>query len=292
MDRSWFGRGPSCVYQLRTNPSSRRASWCVYNSDFMSQLLEGQTALILGLANKWSLAYAIAQAYRREGAQLLLTYQGERQRQTVEDLAAELGAAATFACDVTQDGDVDRLAEAVRKAAPSLNTVVHSIAFANREDLARPFVETSRAGYLLAQDVSAYSLVAVARACAPLMSGGGSILTLSYLGAVRVVENYNVMGVAKAALEACVRYLASDLGPAGIRVNAISAGPVKTTSARGIKDFSKVLEGVARLSPLRRNTDPAEVADAAVFLASGLGRGVTANVLYVDAGFQVMGLAH
>lgn len=258
----------------------------------MSQLLEGQTALILGLANKWSLAYAIAQAYRREGAQLLLTYQGERQRQTVEDLAAELGAKSTFACDVTQDGDVDRLAEAVRGIVPSLNTLVHSIAFANRDDLARPFVETSRSGYLMAQDVSAYSLVSVARACAPLMTGGGSILTLSYLGAVRVVENYNVMGVAKAALEACVRYLANDLGPAGIRVNAISAGPVKTASARGIKDFSKVLEGVARLSPLRRNTDPAEVADAAVFLASGLGRGVTANVLYVDAGFQVMGLAH
>ena len=258
----------------------------------MSQLLEGQTALILGLANKWSLAYAIAQAYRREGAQLLLTYQGERQRRTVEDLAAELGAKPTFACDVNQDGDVDRLAEAVRGIVPSLNTLVHSIAFANRDDLARPFVETSRSGYLMAQDVSAYSLVSVARACAPLMTGGGSILTLSYLGAVRVVENYNVMGVAKAALEACVRYLANDLGPAGIRVNAISAGPVKTASARGIKDFSKVLEGVARLSPLRRNTDPAEVADAAVFLASGLGRGVTANVLYVDAGFQVMGLAH
>jgi enoyl-[acyl-carrier protein] reductase I len=258
----------------------------------MSQLLEGQTALILGLANKWSLAYAIAQAYRREGAQLLLTFQGERQRQTVEDLAVELGAKATFACDVTQDGDVIRLAEAVGGVVPSLNTVVHSIAFANRDDLAGPFVETSREGYLLAQDVSAYSLVAVARAFAPLMTGGGSILTLSYLGAVRVVENYNVMGVAKAALEACVRYLASDLGPAGIRVNAISAGPVKTASARGIKDFSKVLEGVARLSPLRRNTDPAEVADTAVFLASGLGRGVTANVLYVDAGFHVMGLAH
>ncbi len=258
----------------------------------MSQLLEGQTALILGLANKWSLAYAIAQAYQREGARLLLTYQNDRQRQTVEDLAAELGAHATFACDVTQDSEIERLADTVRNAVPSLHTVVHSIAFANREDLAKPFVETSRANYLLAQDVSAYSLVAVARAFAPLMTGGGSILTLSYLGAVRVVENYNVMGVAKAALEACVRYLASDLGPAGSRVNAISAGPVKTAAARGIKHFSKVLDGVARLSPLRRNTDPAEVADAAVFLASGLGRGVTANVLYVDAGFQVMGLAH
>ncbi len=257
----------------------------------MSQLLDGQTALVLGLANKWSLAYAIAQAYRREGARLLIAYQGERRRQTVEELAADLGAAAVFACDVTEDADLERLAETVRAATPSLDTVVHSIAFANPEDLARPFVDTSRAGFLLAQEVSAYSLVAVARVAAPLMSRGGSILTLSYLGAVRVVENYNVMGVAKAALEASVRYLASDLGPAGIRVNAISAGPVKTASARGIKDFSKVLDGVARLSPLRRNTDPAEVADAAVFLASTLSRGVTANVLYVDAGFQTMGLA-
>src|SRR5207302_7036344 len=158
-----------------------------------------------------------------------------------------------------------------------------------------PFVETSRDGFKLAHDVSAYSLVAVAQATAPLMApkdqGGGSLMTLTYLGSTRVVQNYNVMGVAKAALEATVRYLASDLGPSNIRVNAISAGPVKTASARGIKDFSKVLEGVAAIAPLRRNTDPAEVADTAVFLASDLGRGVTANVLYVDAGFQVIGLA-
>ena len=156
--------------------------------------------------------------------------------------------------------------------------------------LSRPFVETSRGGFALAHDVSAYSLVAVSRAMSPLMKEGGSIMTLSYLGAVRVVENYNVMGVAKAALEACVRYLASDLGAQNIRVNAISAGPIKTTSARGIKDFSKVLDGVAAVAPLKRNTDPAEVADTAVFLASSLGRGVTGNILYVDAGFQVMGL--
>jgi enoyl-[acyl-carrier protein] reductase I len=255
----------------------------------MPELLSGKTALILGVANRWSLAYAIAQAFRREGATLLLTYQGERQKETVEELGTELGAAAIFDCDVSKDEDLARLTETVR-AQGRLDAVVHSIAFANREDLARPFVETSRGGYALAQDVSAYSLVAVARATAPLMTEGGSIMTLTYLGSTRVVTNYNVMGVAKAALEAAVRYLAADLGPSNIRVNAISAGPVKTTSARGIKDFSKVLDNVAAHAALRRNCEPAEVADAAVFLASHLGRGVTGNVLYVDAGFQIMGL--
>jgi enoyl-[acyl-carrier protein] reductase I len=167
---------------------------------------------------------------------------------------------------------------------------VHSIAFANPEDLSRPFLETSRDGFLLAQEVSAYSLVTVSRAIAPLMANGGSVTTLTYLGSTRVVQNYNVMGVAKASLEASVRYLAADLGPKNIRVNAISAGPVKTASARGIRDFSKVLGSVAALAPLRRNTDPAEVADTAVFLASDLSRGVTGNIVYVDSGFQIIGL--
>ncbi|HSM77706.1 MAG TPA: enoyl-ACP reductase [Bryobacteraceae bacterium] len=258
----------------------------------MSQLLEGKSALVLGVANRWSLAYAIAQAYSREGAKVFLTYQSERQRLTVEELGAEIGAAKVFACDVTQDADLKQLEETLRASVTSLDAVVHSIAFANRDDLSRPFVETSREGYLLAQDVSAYSLLGVARAVRPLMTSGGSIVTLSYLGAVRVVENYNVMGVAKAALEAIVRYLCSDLGPSGIRVNAISAGPVKTASARAVKDLSKMLDVFPKMAPLRRNTDPAEVADTAVFLASDLGRGVTGNVIYVDAGFQVMGLAH
>lgn len=258
----------------------------------MSQLLEGKSALILGVANRWSLAYAIAQAYSREGAKVFLTYQAERQRLTVEELGAEIGAAKVFGCDVTQEADLAQLVETLGESITSLDAVVHSIAFANRDDLSRPFVETSREGYLLAQEVSAYSLVGVARAVRTLMTSGGSIVTLSYLGAVRVVENYNVMGVAKAALEASVRYLSSDLGPSGIRVNAISAGPVKTTSARGVRDFSKILDALPKVAPLRRNTDPAEVADAAVFLASSLGRGVTGNVIYVDAGFQVMGLAH
>lgn len=252
-------------------------------------------ALVLGVANRWSIAHAIAKALIREGAQVILTYQGDRQKQTVEELAAELNAHRVLPCDVTQDGEIDALVNAIKSEGTVLNAVVHSIAFANREDLSRPFVETSRAGFALAQDVSAYSLVAIARATAPLMApadqGGGSIITLTYLGSQRVVENYNVMGVAKASLEASVRYLAADLGPANIRVNAISAGAVKTTSARGIRDFSKMLEGGAKLAPLRRATDPAEVADTAVFLASNLGRGVTGNVIYVDAGMQIMGFS-
>jgi enoyl-[acyl-carrier protein] reductase I len=250
--------------------------------------MEGKTALILGVANRWSLAYAIAQAYQREGARLLLTYQGERLKKTVEELGASLGAARVIECDVSRDEDLARLTESL--ADERLDAVVHSIAFANAEDLNRPFLETSREGYLLAQNVSAYSLIAVARATAPRMTEGGAVITLTYLGATRVVTNYNVMGVAKAALESVVRYLASELGPQKIRVNAISAGPVKTAAARGIKDFSKVLENVEAHAPMRRNVTPAEVGDVAVFLASDLGRGVTGDVVFVDAGFHIMGL--
>jgi enoyl-[acyl-carrier protein] reductase I len=261
----------------------------------MSQLLQGKVALVLGVANRWSIAYAIAQAYVREGADVILTYQGDRQKQTVEELASDLKVHRVLPCDVTQDAQLDALASEIKGQGTVLNAVVHSIAFANREELSRPFVDTSRAGFALAQDISAYSLVAVARATAPLMApkdqGGGSVMTLTYLGSTRVVEHYNVMGVAKASLEASVRYLAADLGPANIRVNAISAGAVKTTSARGIRDFTKMLDGGVKMAPLRRNTDPAEVADTAVFLASDLGRGVTGNVIYVDAGIQIMGFA-
>jgi enoyl-[acyl-carrier protein] reductase I len=252
----------------------------------MPQLLEGKTALVLGIANKWSLAYAIAKAFKREGAKLILTYQGERVQQTVEELGEELGAARVFECDVTKPEDLAKLTETL----PKLDAVVHSIAFANPQDLRQPFLDTSRDGFLLAQDVSVYSLLSVARATAPLMTEGGALMTLTYLGSTRVLTNYNVMGVAKAGLEASVRYLASELGEKKIRVNAISAGPVKTAAARGIKDFSKILELVQAKAPLRRNTDPAEVADMAVFLASDLGRGVTGDVLFVDAGFHIMGL--
>ena len=254
----------------------------------MSKLLEGKLALILGIANRWSLAYAIAQAFSREGATLVLTYLGERQKDAIEDLSKDFNVAAVLPCDVTKDEELTALTESLSGLGRPLHAVVHSLAFANREDLARPFVETGRAGFLLAQEVSAYSLVSVARATAPVMTEGGSLSTLTYLGSTRVLPNYNVMGVAKAALEASMRYLASDLGAQKIRVNAISAGPVKTASARGIKDFSNVLDVVSERAPLRRNTDPAEVADTAVFLASDLGRGVTANILFVDAGFQIM----
>jgi enoyl-[acyl-carrier protein] reductase I len=256
----------------------------------MPQLLAGKTALVLGVANKWSIAYAIASAFVREEARLILTYQGDRQRQTVEELGSELKAARVLPCDVTKQEELDQLVSALKQETPAVDVLVHSIAFANTEDLRRPFVETSREGYLLAQEVSAYSLVAVSRAIAPLMTKGGSIMALTYLGSTRVVQNYNVMGVAKAALEASIRYLANDLGPSNIRVNAISAGPIKTASARAIKDFSKVLDSVAAHAPLRRNTDPAEVADTAVFLASDLARGVTGNVVFVDSGFQIIGL--
>jgi enoyl-[acyl-carrier protein] reductase I len=255
----------------------------------MHRLLEGKQALVLGIANRWSLAYGIAQAFAREGAELILTYLSEHQRQAIETLAEGLPVKAVLPCDVTRNDDLEGLARALQGLGKPLDAVVHSLAFANREDLARPFVETSRAGFLLAQEISAYSLVAVARAAAPAMTAGGSMTTLTYIGSTRVLPHYNVMGVAKASLEAAVRYLASDLGPRNIRVNAISAGPVKTASARAIKDFSSILETVAANAPLRRNTDPSEVADSAVFLASDLSRGVTGNVLFVDAGMQLMG---
>jgi enoyl-[acyl-carrier protein] reductase I len=256
----------------------------------MSKLLENKTVIILGVWNKWSIAYAIAQAYAREGATVLLTYQNERARPVVEELGNEIGVKGFYACDVQQQSDIDGVAAYLKRDGHTLDVIVHCLAFAPPEDLNRAFLDTSRDGFKLAMDVSAYSLVAVSKALAPLMANGGAIMTLTYLGAVRVVKNYNVMGVAKAALEASVRYLAGELGASKIRVNAISAGPIKTISSRGIKDFSKVLDFVQEHAPLRRNTDIAEVADTAVFLGSDLGRGVTGNVLYVDAGFQIMGL--
>ncbi len=245
----------------------------------MSKLLEGKLALILGIANRWSLAYSIAQAFSREGATLALTYLGERQKDAIEDLSKDLNVAAILPCDVTKDEDLEALTQFLLGLNRPLHAVVHSLAFANREDLTRPFLQTSRAGFL----------VAVARAVAPAMTEGGSLSTLTYLGATRVVPNYNVMGVAKASLEATVRYLASEMGACRIRVNAISAGPIKTASARAIKDFTTILDTIQTRAPLRRNTEPAEVADTAVFLASDLGRGVTGNCLFVDAGMQIMG---
>jgi enoyl-[acyl-carrier protein] reductase I len=254
----------------------------------MSKLLDGKTAVIAGIANKWSLAYAIAEAMAREGATLILTYLNEKQKETVEAIAGGLNVAAMLPCDVTKDDELAALTESLKKLGRPIDALVHSLAFANREDLGQPFVDTSREGFLLAQNVSAYSLVAMARAVAPLMSSGGSIMTLTYLGSTRVMPNYNVMGVAKASLEATVRYLAYDLGPAKIRVNAISAGAVKTASARAVKDFSQILDIVKERSPLRHVTEPGEVGDTAVFLASHLSRGITGNILFVDSGMQLL----
>jgi len=255
-------------------------------------VLSGKVGLIVGVANKRSIAWAIAQAAAAEGARLVLTYQGERLEENVRELAATLEGAVVLPCDVTDDAQVDALFAAVEEQCGGLDFLVHAVAFAQRDDLTRPFVETSRDGFRVALDVSAYSLVALSRRAAPIMErrGGGSILTLSYLGSQRVFTNYNVMGVAKAALEACVRYLASDLGPKGIRVNAISAGPIKTLAAAGISGFSAILQTYRDRAPLRKTVELQEVADAAIFLLGPAGRGVTAEVLLVDGGFHAMGI--
>jgi enoyl-[acyl-carrier protein] reductase I len=254
-------------------------------------LLEGKRGLVLGIANKRSIAWGIAQAVDREGARLAVTYQGERLLENVQELAQQLRDPLILPCDVAKDEDVKTLAEAVRKDFGSLDFVVHAVAFALREELDGEFLNTSREGYRIAQDISSYSLTVLARETAPLMPTGGSIVTLSYLGGERVVPHYNVMGVAKAALEMSVRYLAADLGPKGIRVNAISAGPIKTLAASGVHGLSKMLEYHRTHAPLRRNTDQEEVGDAALFLLSPLSRGITGEVIHVDGGFHVMGMA-
>ena len=254
-------------------------------------LLDGKRGLVLGVANKRSIAWGIAQAAHREGARLALTYQGERLEENVRELARQLRDPLVLPCDVTKDEDLKALAASVKDGLGGLDFVVHAVAFALREELDGEFVNTSREGYRVAQDVSSYSLTALARETAPLMEDGGSIVTLSYLGGERVVPHYNVMGVAKAALEMSVRYLASDLGPKGIRVNAISAGPIKTLAASGVHGLSKMLEYHRTYAPLRKNTEQDEVGDAALFLLSHLSRGVTGEVIHVDGGFHVMGMA-
>jgi enoyl-[acyl-carrier protein] reductase I len=256
-------------------------------------LLEGKQGLVIGIANKRSIAWGIAQAASREGARLVVTYQGERLEENVRELAQGLKEPLILPCDVSKDADLDALADAIRKDFGGLDFVVHAVAFALREELDGEFLNTSREGYRLAQDVSAYSLTAVTRRMVPLMEGrgGGSVVTLTYLGGERVVPHYNVMGVAKAALEMSVRYLANDLGPKGIRVNAISAGPIKTLAASGVHGISKMLEYHRTHAPLRKNTEQEEVGDAALFLVSSLSRGVTGEVIHVDNGFHVMAMA-
>ena len=255
-------------------------------------LLEGKTGLILGIANKRSLAWGIAQSVAREGARLAVTYQGERLEENVRELAAGLDRPVILPCDVSKDEDLEALAASVKNELGGLDFVVHAVAYALREELDGDFVNTSREGYRMAQDISSYSLTALVRRTAPLMEGrGGSVVTLTYLGGERVVPHYNVMGVAKAALECSVRYLAADLGPRGIRVNAISAGPIKTIAASGVHGISRMLEYHRAQAPLRKNTEQEEVGDAALFLVSRLSRGITGEVLHVDGGFHVMGMA-
>ena len=254
--------------------------------------LTGKHGLVVGVANKRSIAWAIAEAAGRAGARLAVTYQGERLEGNVRDLTAALDNPLILPCDVTDDAQIANVFARIGEEFGGLDFVVHGAAFAPREELNAPFVQTSRAGFTLSLDVSAYSLIALARGAMPLMEsrGGGSILTLTYLGSERVFQNYNVMGVAKAALEASVRYLAADLGPKNIRVNAISAGPIKTLAASGISGFSSILQVYRDRAPLRRTVETAEVADAAMFLLGPAGRGVTAEVLMVDAGYHATGM--
>jgi len=254
--------------------------------------LSGKTGLIVGVANKRSIAWAVAQAASAAGARLALTYQGERLEENVRDLSAGLTDPLVLPLDVTDDAQIARVFQEVDGAFGGLDFVVHGAAYAEREELSNPFVQTRREGFRIALDISAYSLIALSRGALPLMEkrGGGSILTFSYLGSDRVFPNYNVMGVAKAALEATVRYLAADLGPKNIRVNAISAGPIKTLAAAGIGGFSAILQVYRDRAPLRRTVDTSEVADAAMFLLSDAGRAVTGEVLMVDGGFHGTGM--
>lgn len=252
-------------------------------------LLEAKRGLIVGIANKRSIAWGIAQSMSREGARLAVTFQGERLEERVRTLAEELTDPVILPLDVTNDDEMDAAAATIKEQMGGLDFMVHAVAFALREELDGEFVDTSREGFRIAHDVSAFSLTALAKRVVPMMGDSGSIITLTYLGGERVVPNYNVMGVAKAALEMSVRYLAVDLGPKGIRVNAISAGPIKTLASSGVHGISKMLEFHRTHAPLRRNTDQAEVGDTAAFLASDLSRGITGEVIYVDGGYNVLG---
>jgi enoyl-[acyl-carrier protein] reductase I len=251
--------------------------------------LAGKTAVVFGLANKRSIAWGIAQKLHEAGATLAICYQNERMRLEAEGLIDELPGASGFQCDVSSDEQIDTLFAALKEKYGKLDILVHAVAFAPAADLHGEFINTSREGFRIAQDVSVYSLIAVSRGAAPLMTDGGSIMTLSFYAAEKVVPNYNVMAVAKASLEASVRYLAWNLGPKKIRVNAISAGPIKTLAARGVGDLGDMLKSHADRAPLHRNVDQLEVGGAAAFLASDLSSAITGEVLYVDCGYNIMG---
>ena len=254
-------------------------------------LLDGKKAAIFGVANDRSIAWAISEALHAEGAELAFTFAGEILEKRVRPLAEGIGAKIILPCDVTKDEEIEKVFATLKQEWGGLDIMIHAIAFARKEDLANPYVQTSRQGFHLAMDVSAYSMVALARHAAPLMEGrNGSMLTLTYMGSERVIPNYNVMGVAKAALEASVRYLAHDLGPKGVRVNAISAGPIRTLAASGIANFKEMLHHVSEQAPLKRNIDVEEVGKTALFLCSDWGSAITGEVLHVDAGYSIMGM--
>src|SRR3954449_7914515 len=254
--------------------------------------LDGKTGIIFGVANKRSIAWAIAQALAREGMRLAFTYQGERLKEGVEALTATMPGALLLPCDVTVDAEIDTVFAEVGEKFGRLDALVHSVAFAPREDLEGDFFKTSRDGYKTAHDISAYSLVGLTRAALPLFekSGGGAVLALTYYGAEKAVEGYNLMGVAKASLAASIPYLAANLGPKNVRVNAISAGPVNTLAARGIKGFTGMLKHHAERAPLRRNVELEEIANAALFLLSSMSAGITGEVMFVDGGYNIIGI--
>lgn len=254
------------------------------------KLLDGKRALVTGVANRWSIATGIARKLHEHGAQIALAYQGERVKGEVEKLAAQLGNAPVFECDVSNDESLRAMREVLPAQFGKIDSLFHAIAFANKEDLAGKVFETSRGGFALALDVSSYSLIALVGALRETFNDGASIVALTYLGATQIVPNYNLMGIAKAALEASVRYLAFDLGDRGIRVNAISAGPIKTASSRQVGGFSRILDVVPKVAPLHKNVTAEDVGNMAVFLASDLASAVTADVHFVDAGYHAMGL--
>ena len=254
-------------------------------------MLENKTGIIFGVANKRSIAWATAVALHEAGARLAFTYQGDRLKENVESLTSEtMKSALILPCDVTRQDEVDETFRKVGQEFGKLDFLIHSIAFAPREALSGTYLDTSREAFLTALEISAYSLPQLARAAAPLMTDGGSIVSMSYYGAEKVVAGYNVMGVAKAALEASTRYLANDLGPRNIRVNTISAGPIQTLSARGVSDFTTMLKHHAERAPLRRNVEPCEVGNTAVFLCSSMASGITGEVIYVDCGYNILGI--
>ncbi len=254
--------------------------------------LEGRTYVVMGVANKRSIAWGISKAIHEAGGRLIFTYASERFEKPVRDLAATLDRddSLFYECDVTDDEAVEKTFSAIKEDVGVIHGLAHCIAFANREDLKGEFIDTSRDGFLLSQNISAYSLVAVSRAAKDLMTEGGSIMTMTYLGGERVVENYNVMGVSKASLDMTMRYLANDLGKHGIRVNAISAGPIRTLSAKGVGDFNSILKVIESRAPLRKPVTQEEVGDTAYFLMSDLSRGITGEIIHVDSGYNILGL--